>query len=466
MAHKLGITDTTLRDAHQSLLATRMKIDDILILAPELDKVGFHSMEVWGGATFDSCMRFLNEDPWERLRKIRKAVTNTKLQMLLRGQNLLGYRHYADDVVEEFCKRSIGNGIDIVRIFDALNDARNVATAINATKKAGGHAQIAMSYTNSPVHSIEYFIKQSQLFKDMGADSICIKDMSGIIYPYGAYELVKGIKDQVGLPVQLHCHCTSGMAYMSYLKATEAGCDVIDCAISALGGGSSQPVAESMVATFNGTEFDTGLDLTLLSQIAVLAKEVRSRYAKFDVSDPNVDTNVLKYQIPGGMISNFISQLKEANALDRLPEVLAEVPRVRKDFGYPPLVTPSSQIVGSQAVLNVLTGERYKMVTNEVKAYLSGQYGQPPAPMDPEVIKKVIGDDKRISCRPADLLEPQLLAATKELGHLMESPEDLLSYIVFPQVATTFLKDRLAGKTNVELNMLGGEKSKITYCPI
>jgi oxaloacetate decarboxylase alpha subunit len=466
MVQKVGITDTTLRDGHQSLLATRVTTADIVDLAADLDKVGFHSLECWGGATFDSCMRFLNEDPWERLRKIRKAAPNTKLQMLLRGQNLVGYRHYADDVVDDFIKRAIANGVDIIRIFDALNDLRNVERSLKATKAEGGHAQVAVSYTNSPVHNNDYFVELAQKVKDMGADSICIKDMSGIIYPYGAYELVKGIKEKVDLPVQLHCHYVSGMAAMAYLKAVEAGCDVIDCAMSPMALGASQPAVETMVATFGGTPYDTGIDLNALTEITKKVAEIRGHYEKFDISSPRVNTNVLRYQIPGGMISNFMSQLREANALNRLPEVLEEVPRVRKDMGYPPLVTPSSQIVGSQAVLNVLMGERYKITTNEVKAYFHGQYGQPPAPMDPAIVKKVIGDDRVITGRPADELAPQLEEAKHELGYLMETLEDLLSYIMFPQVAKTFLENRMAGKTNVELNMVGGDEKAVNYCPV
>lgn len=462
---KVLITDTTFRDAHQSLFATRLTTDDIMELAGDMDKIGFHSLEVWGGATFDTCMRFLNEDPWERLRLIRGAVKNTKLQMLLRGQNLIGYRHYADDVVDEFIKRAVANGVDIIRIFDALNDIRNVERAIKATKKEGAHVQATISYTNSPVHNLGYFTNLTKELKDLGADSICIKDMAGIIYPYGAYELVKGIKDATGLPVQLHCHYTSGMASMAYLKAVEAGCDVIDCALSSMALSTSQPAVESMVATFQNTPYDTGLDVNQIAECAKKMKDIRKKYSAFDSADPTVDTNVLIYQMPGGMISNFLSQLKESNALDRLEEVLAEVPRVRKDLGYPPLVTPSSQIVGSQALLNVLSGERYKMATNEVKGMFRGEYGRSPAPMDPEIRKKVIGDDTVITCRPADNIPPQLEEAKQELGYLMESPEDLLSYCIFPQVAKKFLEDRLAGKTQVEYSMVGGEKG-VNYCPV
>ena len=442
---KVGITDTTLRDAHQSLLATRMTIDDILTIASDLDKVGFHSMEVWGGATFDSCMRFLNEDPWERLRKIRKACPNTKLQMLLRGQNLLGYRHYSDDVVDLFVQKCVENGIDIIRIFDALNDVRNVESAVRATKKYGAHAQVAVSYTNSPVHNTAHFVELAKKLKAMGADSICIKDMSGLIYPYGAYDLVKGIKEQAGLMVQLHCHYTTGMAAMSYLKAIEAGCDVVDCAMSPLAMGTSQPADETMVAVLQGTEYDTGIELGDLLAIAPKVKEIRSHYKEFDLANPGVDPTVLASQIPGGMMSNFLSQLKAANALGRIDEVLAEVPRVRKDMGYPPLVTPSSQIVGAQALLNVLSGGRYKMVTNEVKAYFQGQYGQPPAPMYEEVKKQIIRDMPIITHRPADDLPPYLDEARKEIGSLAKNDEDLLLYVMFPQVAKPFLEQKYAG---------------------
>ena len=442
---KVGITDTTLRDAHQSLLATRMTIEDILSVASDLDKVGFHSMEVWGGATFDSCMRFLNEDPWERLRKIRKACPNTKLQMLLRGQNLLGYRHYSDDVVDLFVQKCVENGIDIIRIFDALNDVRNVESAVRATKKYGAHAQVAVSYTNSPVHNTAHFVELAKKLKAMGADSICIKDMSGLIYPYGAYELVKGIKEGAGLMVQLHCHYTSGMAAMSYMKAIEAGCDVVDCAMSPLAMGTSQPADETMVAVLQGTQYDTGIDLNDLLAIAPKVKEIRSHYKDFDLANPGVDPTVLASQIPGGMMSNFLSQLKAANALNRIDEVLAEVPRVRKDMGYPPLVTPSSQIVGAQALLNVLSGGRYKMVTNEVKAYFQGQYGQPPAPMDEEVKKQIIRDMPSITHRPADDLPPYLDEARKEIGSLAKNDEDLLLYVMFPQVAKPFLEQKYAG---------------------
>lgn len=466
MVQKVKICDTTLRDGQQSLLATRLSLEDILSVAEQMDQIGFYSMEVWGGATFDSCMRFLNEDPWERLRQLRKTIKNTKLQMLLRGQNLLGYRHYADDVVDEFVKRSVANGIDIIRIFDALNDLRNVERSLYATKKEGAHAQVAISYTNSPVHNMNYFVNICKDIKEMGADSICIKDMSGILYPFDAYELVSLIKKATALPVELHCHYTSGMAAMSYLKAVEAGCDILDCAISPMALSASQPADETMIASFAGTKYDTGIDIDALAALAEKFKLIRQEYHKFDLASPQVDPNVLRYQMPGGMISNFISQLREGNALDRLPEVLEEVPRVRADMGYPPLVTPSSQMVGSQALLNVLGGERYKMTTNEIKNYFRGEYGQPPAPVNEQIRKKVIGDEQPITCRPADLLPPQLEAAKNELGVYMETMEDLLSYCLFPQVAKDFLKTRLAGKTNVEFNMVHGAGKPVSYVPI
>lgn len=435
------ITDTSFRDAHQSLMATRMKTNYMLDIAELMDSIGFHSMEVWGGATFDSCMRFLDEDPWERLRVFRKVLKNTKLQMLLRGQNILGYKHYADDVVEEFVKRSVSNGIDIIRIFDALNDSRNMAKAIEATKKEGAHAQGTLSYTLSPVHDLDHFVRLAKELVDMGADSIAIKDMAGLISPYDAYDLVTKLKT-VGVPIQLHCHYTSGMASMAYLKAIEAGVDVVDTACSPLALGTSQPPTESLVASLQGTPYDTGLDLNKLSEASEYFKEIRNKYyIPLDIA-LGVDTNVLSYQIPGGMISNLSSQLTQQKAAHLLPEVLKEVPRVREDMGYPPLVTPTSQIVGSQAVVNVLLGERYKMVSTEVKNYVKGLYGRPPAPMSEELKKKVLGDAQPTDVRPADLLEPQLEKAAQEIGDLAESPEDVLSYVLFPQVAESFFKRR------------------------
>ncbi|NMA14657.1 MAG: pyruvate carboxylase subunit B, partial [Clostridia bacterium] len=394
----------------------------------------------------------------ERLRKLRKVIKNTKLQMLLRGQNLVGYRHYPDDVLERFINRAISNGIDILRIFDALNDIRNMEKAMKVAKAEGGHVQATISYTISPFHNLDYYLKLAQSMKDLGADSICIKDMAGIITPTMAFDLVKGLKEKIKLPVQLHSHYTSGMATMSYLKAIEAGVDVVDCAVSSLANATSQPASETMVATLENTPWQTGLDLEKLTKVAEYFKKVRAKYKNFDVADGTVDANVLRYQIPGGMISNFISQLQQANALDKLPEVLKEVPRVRADFGYPPLVTPSSQIIGSQAVLNVLANERYKMVTNEVRNYMKGLYGQPPAPIDAETRKKIIKNEEPISVRPADLLSPQMGDAKKEINFYAESEEDVLSYVLFPQVAKVFLEERLAGKTNVDFSLVNKEK--------
>ncbi len=438
----LKITDTILRDAHQSLLATRMRTEHMLPIAEKLDAVGFHSLEVWGGATFDSAMRFLNEDPWERLRQLRKAFKKTKLQMLLRGQNVVGYRNYADDVVERFVIKARENGMDIFRIFDALNDVRNMQKAMEVAKRVGGHVQATICYTRSPVHNIPGFVEMGKTLREMGADSICIKDMAGLIDPFEAYELTKQLKEQVGLPVQLHCHYTSGMASMAYIKAVEAGVDVVDCAISSLSMGSSQPPTESLVAALRGTPRDTGLDLELLTEIARYFVDVRKEYAKFEMNLPPVDTNVLSFQIPGGMISNLVSQLRDAQAEHRLREVLAEVPRVREDLGFPPLVTPSSQIVGTQAVLNVLLGERYKMVPKEVKAYVQGFYGRPPAPIKPEVQKIIIGDEEPIKERPADLIEPEWAKAVEGSQPYAQSDEDVLCYALFPQVAVEFFKRR------------------------
>ncbi|MBS3975184.1 MAG: oxaloacetate decarboxylase subunit alpha [Syntrophomonadaceae bacterium] len=441
------ITDTTLRDGHQSLLATRMRIEHMLPILHKIDAIGYYSLEVWGGATFDTCLRFLGEDPWERLRTLKKHL-KTPLQMLLRGQNLVGYKHFADDVVEEFVKKSVINGIDIIRIFDALNDVRSMKKAVEVAKEAGAHVQGTVSYTISPVHTFEHHAAVAKTLEDFGADSICIKDMAGLITPFDAFELISLLKSRLSIPVQLHCHYTSGMASMAYLKAVEAGVDAIDTAISPLSLGTSQPATETMVAALKNTPYDTGLDLIKLSEIAEYFREVRKHYAEFDVTANTVDANVLMYQIPGGMISNFISQLAQQNALDKLNQVLEEVPRVRKDFGYPPLVTPSSQIVGTQAVLNVIGGGRYKMVTNEVKAYMKGLYGQPPAPVNEEVRKKIIGKEEPITCRPADLLEPQLEKARAEIGDQIEKEEDVLTYIMFPQVAKKFFEDRANSKVS------------------
>lgn len=457
---KVQITETAFRDAHQSLIATRMTTDEMLPIAEMMDQVGYFSLEMWGGATFDSCMRFLNEDPWERLRKIRKAVKNTKLQMLLRGQNILGYKHYPDDVVREFVKKAVGNGIDIIRIFDALNDIRNLETAMDATVKEGAHAQAALSYTTSPIHNTKHFVDVAKQLQSMGASSLCIKDMAGLLTPYAAYELVSELKKSISIPIQLHSHYTSGLASMTYLKSIEAGANVIDCAISPMSLGTSQPPTESLVATLKGSEFDTGLDLDLLSKIADYFKPLREKYMKTGLLDPKVmavDVNALLYQVPGGMLSNLVSQLKQQNKLDKLDEVLKEVPRVREDMGYPPLVTPTSQIVGTQAVLNVIMGERYKMVTKETKGYVRGEYGKPPAEISDEIKKKIIGDEEVISCRPADLLSPALDQYKDEIREYMEQDEDILSYALFPQVAENFFKYRQAEKYKIDSTLLNKE---------
>lgn len=439
------ITETVLRDAHQSLIATRMPISDMLPILEKLDKVGYYSLEAWGGATFDACLRFLNEDPWERLRQIRKSVKNTKLQMLLRGQNLIGYRHYADDVVEYFVQKAVSNGIDIIRIFDALNDVRNIETAIKACKKEGAHAQGAVCYTISPVHSLELFVADAKRLQDMGADSICIKDMAGLLVPYSAFELVKALKENVKVPIQLHTHYTSGVASMTYLKAIEAGVDVVDSAISPMALGTSQPPTESLVATLKNTPYDTGYDLGLLSEISDYFRPIKEKYIAnglLDVKVMGVDVNTLIYQVPGGMLSNLVSQLKQANAASKYEEVLKEVPKVRGNFGYPPLVTPTSQIVGTQAVMNVLTGERYKMVPKESKALLKGEYGKTPAPVSKELQKKILGNETPITCRPADLIEPELDKIRNEIKDSIEQEEDVLSYALFPQVAGKFFEWR------------------------
>ena len=450
------ITETVLRDAHQSLIATRMTTDEMLPIIDKMDKIGYHSLEAWGGATFDSCLRFLNEDPWERLRKIRAAAKNTKLQMLFRGQNILGYRHYADDVVEYFVQKSIANGIDIMRIFDALNDVRNLKTAINACKKEKGHVQATVCYTISPVHTIEKYTKMAKQLEEMGADSICIKDMAALLVPYEAYKLVKALKETVKIPIQLHTHCTSGVGEMTYLKAIEAGVDIVDCAISPLALGTSQPATEPLVATLQGTDRDTGLDLGALTEIADYFKPLREKYLESGLMNTKVlgvDINTLLYQVPGGMLSNLVSQLKQANAEDKFDEVLKEVPRVRKDFGYPPLVTPTSQIVGTQAVLNVLMGERYKMVTKESKGLVKGEYGKTPVPVSDEIKKIIIGDEKQITCRPADNIKPELDKIRNECKEYIEQDEDVLSYALFDSVATKFFQQRQAAKYKVDSSL-------------
>ena len=444
---KLYITDTILRDAHQSQAATRMKIEDMIPVLEQLDKVGYWSVECWGGATFDSCMRFLNEDPWERLRTIKKHMPNTKLQMLLRGQNLLGYKHYSDDVVDAFIRKSIENGIDIIRMFDALNDVRNIEQALKSCKKYGGICEVALSYTESPVHNEEYFVELAKTLEKMGADVICIKDMANLLLPYNAYSLVKKLKENIKVPIHLHTHNTTGTGDMTYLMATQAGVDIVDCALSPFANGTSNPSTEALVATLKGTERDTGLNLETLGDVATHFRKIADKMKADGTLDPkvlNVDTKTLLYQVPGGMLSNLLSQLKQANAEDKYYDVLAEVPRVREDFGYPPLVTPTSQIVGTQAVMNVLSGERYKMVPKESKALLRGEYGKLPARVNEEVRKKAIGDDKVITCRPADLIEPELKKYAIEMRDkgIGKCEEDVLSYALFPQVAEKFFAVR------------------------
>ena len=461
---KVGITETILRDAHQSLIATRMKIENMIPIIEKLDKVGYNSLEMWGGATFDSCLRFLNEDPWERLRTIRKLAKNTKLQMLLRGQNILGYKHYADDVVEYFVQKAIANGIDIIRIFDALNDPRNLETAIKACKKEGGHAQATVCYTISPVHNLNLFIKNAKELVEAGADSICIKDMAGLLLPFPAYELIKGLKENVDIPIQLHAHYTSGVASMTYLKAIEAGVDVVDCAISPMAMGTSQPPTEPLVATLKESGYDTGLNLELLSEIADYFKPMKDEYLNSGLLNPKVmgvDANTLIYQIPGGMLSNLVSQLKQSNSLDKFDAVLKEVPRVRKDLGYPPLVTPTSQIVGIQAVMNVIMGERYKMIPKETKALVKGHYGRTPAPIPEEISKMVLGDEESITCRPADFIEPELEKIREEMNKYLEQDEDVLSYALFPPVAEKFFKQRIESRMKREKGDEGEDEKEI-----
>ncbi len=442
---KIQITDVILRDAHQSLIATRMRTEDMLPACDKLDRVGYWSLECWGGATYDACIRFLKEDPWDRLRKLRAALPNTRTQMLLRGQNLLGYRHYADDVVRAFVQKAAENGIDVFRIFDALNDIRNMRTAIEATKAAGKHAQGTICYTVSPVHTVEGFVELARELAEMGCDSLAIKDMAGLLTPYATEALVRAIKKAVDLPLQLHSHSTSGLASMCHLKAIEAGVDRVDTAISSWSGGTSHPPTESLVAGLRGTEYDTGLDLELLQEIGMYFYEVRKKYHQFESEFTGVDTRVQVNQIPGGMISNLANQLKEQNALDRMPEVMEEIPRVRKDLGYPPLVTPTSQIVGTQAVINVLTGERYATITNEVKIYLQGGYGRAPGPVNEELRRKAVGDQEIIEVRPADLIPPELDQLREEIGDLAESDEDVLTYAMFPEIGRQFLEQRKAG---------------------
>lgn len=456
----IKITETVFRDAQQSLIATRMTTAEMLPIAEKLDKVGFHAVEIWGGATFDSCLRYLNEDPWERLRALRKVFKNTKLQMLLRGQNLLGYKHYPDDIVEEFVKKSIENGIDIIRIFDALNDVRNLKTSIDATKKYGGHAQGAISYTTSPVHNTKYYVNLALEMQEMGVDSICIKDMAGILLPYKAEELVAELKKNLNVPIEIHSHFTSGFANQTYMKAIEAGADIIDTAISAFGNGTSQPATESMIASLKGSTYYPDLDLDLLLDISDYFKKLREKFIKNGMLNTkvlDVDVNVLKYQVPGGMLSNLVSQLKSQNMEDKYNEVLQEVPKVREDFGYPPLVTPMSQMVGTQAVFNVMLGERYKMIPMEAKNYVKGLYGKTPVPISDEVIKKIIGHDEIFTGRPADLLEPQLASIRNEIKEYIIQDEDVLSYALFPQVALDYFIQREAATYKIDTQLLDQE---------
>ncbi len=461
---KVKITETILRDAHQSLIATRLTTDQMVPVLEKLDNAGYHALECWGGATFDASLRFLSESPWDRLRTIKKHVKNTKLQMLLRGQNILGYKHYPDDVVREFVKHAVHNGIDIIRIFDALNDIRNLETALDQTKKEGAHAQAAISYTISPVHTVDTYVKLAKDMESMGADSICIKDMSGLLKPYSAYELVSALKKAVNVPIEMHSHCTSGLASMTYMKAIEAGVDIVDTAISPFSMGTSQPPTESLVSTLQGTEFETSLDMSVLNEVAEYFAPIREQAIESGLLNPKVlgvDINTLIYQVPGGMLSNLVSQLTMQNALDKFDDVLKEVPRVREDLGYPPLVTPTSQIVGTQAVLNVITGERYKMVPNEVKAYVKGMYGRPTVPMSEEFIKKIIGDQEVVTCRPADKLEPMLESEKRKMAEYFETDEDVLSYALFPQPAEAYFKYRQAQKYSIDSEMV--DKDQKTY---
>lgn len=442
---KIQFTETVLRDGQQSLIATRMPTSDMLPILKTMDQAGYHALEMWGGATFDACLRFLNEDPWERLRAIRKEVKNTKLQMLLRGQNLLGYKNYADDVVADFVTKSVENGIDILRLFDALNDVRNLETAIRATKAAGGHCQTAISYTTSQIHTVDYFVDLANKMANLGADSICIKDMAGVLTPQTGYELVSRIKDAVDLPLEVHTHATSGIAEMTYLKVAEAGADIIDTAISSFAGGTSQPATESVAIALEDCGFTTGLDLQKVTEIAEHFNPVRDRFREEGLLNPKVKDNepkTLIYQVPGGMLSNLLSQLTEQGLQDKYEEVLAEVPKVRADLGYPPLVTPLSQMVGTQALMNVISGERYKLVPSEIKDYVKGLYGQSPAPISDEIKETIIGDAEVITVRPADLLAPQLPAFREEIAEYAKSEEDVLMYALFPQQAQDFLGRR------------------------
>lgn len=450
------VTETCLRDGHQSLMATRLTTNEILPILNKMDNVGYHALEVWGGATFDSCIRYLNEDPWERLRLIRKEVKNTKLQMLFRGQNILGYRHYADDVVEEFIYKSLENGIDIIRIFDALNDLRNLKTSIDATKKHGGHLQVAMSYSISPVHTYDYYVKLSKRIEEMGADSICIKDMSGVLLPYEGYKLIREIKNNVSIPLELHSHSTCGTAEMLYLKAIEAGVDIVDTAISTLGGGTSQPPTESIVKTFANTEYNCSVRGEKLQEIADYFKPIREKYLSEGVLSSKsyfINPQIIETQLPGGMISNMINQMKFQGAENKFEEVLKEIPKVREDLGYPPLVTPLSQMVGTQAVMNILSGERYKMISKEIKDYIRGLYGKPPSLINKNLRDKILKEGEEITCRPADLIEPEFEKLKEESSEFARNDEDVLSYILFPQIARKFLNEKYNQSDNQVINI-------------
>ena len=448
------IVETSVRDGHQSLFATRMSTGEVVSLCRIYDNVGYHAIEVWGGATFDACMRFLNEDPWERLRAVKAVCRKTKLQMLFRGQNILGYRHYSDDVVDMFCKKSIENGIDIIRVFDALNDIRNLEMAVKATKKYGGECQIALSYTTSPVHTIDYYVSLAREIEKLGADSICIKDMAGVLTPEDATKLVTALKKEVRLPLELHSHCTAGVCEMTYMAAIRAGVDIVDTSMSPLSNGTAQPSTQALNTALKGTEYDPKLNLKAIHEAEPIVTRIVDKYLKNGTLNPKsfeINPNILKYQVPGGMLSNLISQLTGQDAMDKYEEVLQEIPSVRKDLGYPPLVTPMSQMVGTQAVLNILNGERYKVVAKEVKDYLHGRYGKTPAPVNEDVRKKIIGDDEIITCRPADLLEPEFEKLKAQYRDIARSDEDVLSLALFEQVATKFLTDKYNPKPETEI---------------
>ena len=448
------IVETSLRDGHQSLFATRMTTDEVVSIAENLDKVGYHALEVWGGATFDACLRFLNEDPWERLRKIKAVCKHTKLQMLFRGQNILGYRHYSDDVVDMFCKKSIENGIDIIRVFDALNDIRNLRQAVISTKKYGGECQIALSYTTSPIHTIDYYVALAQEVEKLGADSLCIKDMAGVLLPEDAKKLIKALKKNTNLPIELHSHCTGGICEMTYLSAIQAGCDIIDTCLSPMSGGTAQPSTQAFNSVLKGTKYDPELNEELIHLVEPEVERVKEKYLKSGLLNPkalSVNPNILTYQVPGGMLSNLMNQLKGQNAMDKYDDVLKEIPRVRKEMGYPPLVTPLSQMVGTQAVLNVVMGERYKMVAKEIKEYLHGRYGKFPAPVDEEIFNKIVGDEKIITCRPADLLKPEFESLKEKYKDIARCDEDVLSLALFENVAVEFLKKKYNPQPEVEV---------------